>query len=74
MLEHQYGVQGLLYAVAVCRFFRTATEGFDIERNFGGLHYLFLRGMCAGTARGVFSFRPPTATIVALDTALGGSP
>ena len=49
------------------------------ERHLGGVAYLFVRGMIgvatptlAGETYGVFSWRPPTVTILALDALLRG--
>ena len=43
--------------------------GYDYDRHFGGVHYLFLRGMRPenGPATGVFATRPPLALVDELD-------
>ena len=50
--------------------------GFRYDRDFGGVFYLFLRGMtpAAGATRGVFFDRPPAARIEALSDLLRGGP
>ncbi len=59
MLEHWYPLQYHLYAVALTRMLRARVPGFDYERDFGGVLYLFLRGMSpAHPGSGVFFDRP----------------
>ena len=69
---HGYDLQYLIYTVAVHRWLRQMLGGrYDYERDFGGVRYLFLRGMQRlrpGT--GVFADRPPAALITALDALL----
>ena len=60
--------------VALCRYLQLRLPGFDYERDFGGVYYLFLRGMSPdhGSRFGVFFERPPRTRIDALGAALGG--
>ena len=75
MAHHRYPLQALLYSVAVHRYLRWRLgDAYDPDLHLGGVAYLFVRGMAGprtptvnGVAHGVFSWRPPTATIVALD-------
>ena len=68
-----YVLQYLLYAVALHRHLAARLDGYDYQRHFGGVCYLFLRGMSphheAGS--GVFYDRPEAALIEALDVATG---
>ena len=75
MSHHHYHLQYHLYTVALHRYLRWRLgSGYDYERNFGGVLYLFLRGMTGGaTPRdpdgqpfGVFYDRPSIALIDAL--------
>lgn len=59
MEEHHYLLQGLLYAVAVHRYGQRRQPGYDYARHFGGVYYLFLRGM--RSRRGVAADRTAEA-------------
>lgn len=73
MYKSLYPLQYHLYTVALVRLLRSRIPGFDVERDFGGALYLFVRGMdAAHPQHGVFFDRPPTALIERLDRALGG--
>jgi exodeoxyribonuclease V beta subunit len=79
MERAHYGLQALLYAAALHRFLRWRVPGYSPERNFGGIHYLFLRGMVGegtpviGDERcGVFSWHPPGTLVAALSDVLDG--
>ena len=61
-----YGLQALLYTVALHRYLRWRLPGYDPERHLAGVLYLFVRGMTGpatpavdGTPCGVFAWRPP---------------
>ena len=59
----------LLYTVAVHRYLRHRLASYDDGRGFGGVYYLFLRGMDArrGADYGIFYRRPERALVEALD-------
>ena len=63
MARHGYHLQGLLYAVAVHRLLRRRVPGYRFDTHFGGVRYLFVRGMRPGwrqpdgRASGVFDLR-----------------
>ena len=79
MAEHHYFVQYHLYVLAVHRYLRERIgPSWDYERDFGGVYYLFFRGMVGpdtptqgGLPAGVFFDRPPLAVIDALDALFG---
>jgi exodeoxyribonuclease V beta subunit len=79
MIEHDYVLQGLLYSVAVHRYLGQRIPSYDYDRAFGGIRYLFVRGMSPDhpPGAGVFVDRPSRALIDALDSLLrrpeGGS-
>ncbi|WP_299691153.1 exodeoxyribonuclease V subunit beta [Hydrocarboniphaga sp.] len=66
MAEGDYHLQYLLYTLALHRWLTWRVPGYDYEQHFGGVFYLFLRGMDA-EGRGVYTSRPPLALIEALD-------
>jgi exodeoxyribonuclease V beta subunit len=77
MLHSAYPLQALLYSVVLHRFLRWRQPGYEPERHFGGVLYLFVRGMCGpdtpiidGHPAGVFSWLPPTALVTALSDLL----
>ncbi len=79
MGHSDYPLQALLYAVVLHRFLRWRQPGYDPERHFGGVAYLYLRGMCGpetpvvdGAPAGVFSWRPPAALVAELSDLLDG--
>ena len=78
MAESLYTLQALLYAVAVRRYLRWRVPGWTYDA-FGGIRYLFVRGMNPGwgSARGVYAWLPPLALVEAVDALLdadGGGP
>lgn len=73
MPEHDYTLQYHLYTLALHRFLSTRLPGYSYAEHFGGVHYLFVRGMSpqAPIGQGVFHDRPPEALVEALSQALG---
>ncbi|ASF46744.1 exodeoxyribonuclease V subunit beta [Methylovulum psychrotolerans] len=45
MREHNYGLQYWLYTVVLHRYLQIRLPDYDYERHFGGVCYLFVRGM-----------------------------
>jgi len=73
MRHRHYGLQALLYTVALHRYLRWRVPGYSADRHIAGVLYLFLRGMTGprtpvvdGEPCGVFAWRPPGALITAL--------
>jgi exodeoxyribonuclease V beta subunit len=77
MVQHHYFLQAHLYTVALHRYLtRCLGSDYHYERHFGGVLYLFVRGMRRDQAgSGILFDRPPAARITALDELLrhGGS-
>ena len=75
MVDHHYYLQYHLYVTALHRHLTARRSGYDYDRDFGGVHYLFLRGMAphhpAGT--GVFFDRPSRVFIEALSELFEGT-
>jgi len=74
MADGGYHLQYLIYTVAVHRYLRRRLPGYDYDRHFGGVRYLFLRGMRPdqGLNSGVFAERPSRELIEALDRYIAG--
>jgi len=72
MAQHHYYLQYHFYSVAVHRYLQRRLTDYDYDRHFGGVLYLFVRGMSpdTGAGYGVFHERPPRARIEALSTLL----
>ncbi|NNM67203.1 MAG: hypothetical protein HKM06_04225, partial [Spirochaetales bacterium] len=75
MADNNYHLQYLLYTVAWTRHLRSCLDGFDYKRDFGGVLYLFLRGVDGslddtGQPKGVFFDRPDAALIDRLEALL----
>uniref|UniRef100_C6DYD0 DNA 3'-5' helicase n=1 Tax=Geobacter sp. (strain M21) TaxID=443144 RepID=C6DYD0_GEOSM len=65
MEENFYPLQYLLYTVALDNYLRLRIPDYHYDRHFGGVFYLFLRGV-DGTGNGVYADRPPRELIVHL--------
>jgi len=70
MRRHSYGLQYLIYCVALRRHLMRTVPGFDWQRNFGGVFYLFLRGISPGDpVSGIYrDLEVPEELIVKLDS------
>jgi exodeoxyribonuclease V beta subunit len=64
MREHRYDLQYQLYSLALHRLLSLRLPGYDFDQHFGGVFYLFLRGMPQG---GVFHTRPSRELVLGLD-------
>ena len=76
MDEHGYHWQYLLYTVALHRYLSSRIDDYDYYRHFGGVYYLFVRGVrpdwknTDGSPSGVFFTRPDRELITAIDRSL----
>jgi exodeoxyribonuclease V beta subunit len=53
--------------VATHRFLQSRLSDYSYEEHFGGVYYLFTRGMQIGSQSGIFRDRPDISVIDALD-------
>lgn len=74
MVTSYYFLQYHLYAVALYRHASVRAADFDWDRDFGGVFYLFLRGLDGTGHTGVFFDRPSGTLVSALSAVLGGVP
>ena len=65
--SHRYNLQYLIYTVALHRYLGKRVTDYNYESHFGGVYYLFVRGMRPGSSNGVWFDKPPFALIDALD-------
>lgn len=76
MQAHGYHLQHLLYSVALHRHLGRSLPGYDYERHFGGVLYLFVRGvrpgwrLADGQQAGVYHHRVAAHTLAELDAML----
>ncbi len=80
MARGHYYLQAHLYTVAVHRFLSRRLPGYRYGRHFGGVLYLFLKGMrpgavdASGRSTGVFFEKPPFARVAHLSRLLSEPP
>jgi exodeoxyribonuclease V beta subunit len=77
MQDSHYGLQALLYTVALHRYLRWRLAKYDPERHLAGVRYLFVRGMGGadtpvvdGDRCGVFTWQPSGVLVEALSDVL----
>ncbi len=72
MAAHHYLLQYHIYLVALHRYLGWRLPDYDYQRHFGGVLYLYLRGMspASGASCGVFRDRPALELVRALSQAL----
>jgi exodeoxyribonuclease V beta subunit len=67
MCTHNYGLQYWLYTVVLHRYLQQRLPNYDYESHFGGVRYLFVRGMRPEYAMsGVYQDRPDVVKVNAL--------
>jgi len=67
MREHNYGLQYWIYSLVLHRYLQQRLPEYDYESHFGGVKYLFVRGMEKETPMsGVYQDRPDLVRIEAL--------
>ncbi|MCD1125104.1 exodeoxyribonuclease V subunit beta [Jinshanibacter sp. LJY008] len=73
MCEHRYELQYQLYSLALHRYLRHRIADYDYQCHFGGVFYLFLRGIEKDKpGQGVFHCRPEWALVDGLDRMFSG--
>ena len=67
MLKHNYYLQYHLYTLAADLFLKQRLPDYSYEKHFGGVFYVFLRGLDPmDPSRGIFRDRPTTETVKSL--------
>lgn len=73
VLDAGYGLQYILYTLALHRYLRLRLSDYDYERDVGGVFYVFVRGVVSGwqqtdgSSAGIYRARPARALIEQLD-------
>lgn len=74
MGAHAYYLQYYLYTVALIRYLKRRLSSFDYDRDFGGVYYLFVRGVGQDSeSNGIFFDKPPGRIIAELDHFFAGN-
>ncbi len=74
MHDHNYGLQYWIYTLVLHRFLADTLTGYNYEESFGGVFYLFARGMHPDhPGNGMFFDRPQRSVLDDLQDCLGGS-
>jgi exodeoxyribonuclease V beta subunit len=58
MYENNYNLQYLIYTVALTKYLKLRKPNFDYDRDFGGIIYLFLRGVRTDGQTGIYFTKP----------------
>jgi exodeoxyribonuclease V beta subunit len=75
MERHHYFLQYHLYTVALHKYLTLRLPGYDYTQHFGGVFYVFLRGVEPTQPElGIFRERPAAKLIQCLSEVLGGNP
>ncbi|MGB7800732.1 exodeoxyribonuclease V subunit beta [Buttiauxella sp.] len=68
MQSHRYDLQYQLYTLALHRYLRHRIADYGYQTHFGGVIYLFLRGVESnGSSQGIFATRPDEQLIAQMD-------
>ena len=68
MSDSNYHLQYMIYSLAIKKYLESNLNDFDYEKHFGGVIYLFLRGVREGSQKGVFTYKPGIEIIDKLET------
>lgn len=64
MAEHHYTLQYLLYSLALHRYLKHRVPDYDYHTHFGGVYYLFLRGINQDQPGNGIHFSKPAQSII----------
>jgi len=73
MLENNYHLQYLIYTIAAKKYLEQRLPYFDYEKHFGGVIYLFIRGLRKDSNSGTFVCKPALNRIEELENVLSYS-
>ncbi|MFN2355886.1 MAG: PD-(D/E)XK nuclease family protein, partial [Desulfopila sp.] len=73
MQSHNYGLQYWIYTLVLHRHLQNVLPDYHYEQHFGGVRYLFVRGMSPDIpGSGVYSTLPDYRKLLELDLVIGG--
>lgn len=64
--HHYYDLQYLLYSVALVKYLSLKIDGFSYEKHFGGIAYIFTRGINGEEGQGIYTAVPDKALIYSM--------
>ena len=70
MKGSNYNLQYYIYTIAANRFLKTKIKDYNYEKHFGGVIYLFLRGIRSNQSSGVYFKKPLIDVIEKLENQL----
>lgn len=70
MAENNYHLQHLIYTLATKKYLESRLPNFDYDTQFGGVIYLFLRGIRKDERTGVFTYKPTLEKVMGLNSLL----
>ena len=74
MTDHYYILQYYIYIVALNNYLKTRIADYKYEKHFGGVYYLFIRGVDPGSpGSGIYYDLPPKDIIESLGKYLSGA-
>lgn len=75
MIKYRYDLQYQLYSLALHRYLQHRVVNYEYQRHFGGIIYLFLRGVDSlHLGNGIFTCRPRQELIKGMDVIFGIDP
>jgi exodeoxyribonuclease V beta subunit len=70
MISHDYILQYTLYLAALDRYLQLRMKDYNYADHFGGVFYLFIRGMAKNKETGIYFHRPGNEFMEQLRTIL----
>lgn len=74
MNQNNYHLQYLIYTLAAKKYLQSRLKTFDYEQHFGGVIYLFIRGVRSGGVTGIYTNRPTLKQLKLLENIMEGKP
>ena len=71
--DNYYDLQYLLYSLALHRYLQSRRSDYDPQLHFGGVYYLYLRGMSPGSNNGIFNTAISPELLAELDALFSGA-
>ena len=73
MNHNHYHLQYHLYTIAAFKYLKSRVIDFDYDRDFGGIFYVFVRGVREGQSSGIYYAKPSVEKLRVLAKAIGTS-
>ncbi|MCL9782225.1 exodeoxyribonuclease V subunit beta [Vibrio sp. S4M6] len=74
MADHRYDLQYQIYSLALHRYLQNRLPNYQYEQHFGGVYYIFLRGVTPSSDNGIFYHKPSYSLIQEMDALFSGQP